>query len=51
MMWCALKSVFTGGDIAKQLPKEAQMFAKLDKDSTKINAKGQGVQECGRVLH
>ncbi|CAM9820421.1 unnamed protein product [Heterosigma akashiwo] len=39
MMWCSLESVFTGGDIAKQLPMEAKKFAKVDKDWAKIMAK------------
>jgi len=36
MMWCSLESVFTGGDIAKQMPMEAKKFAKVDKDWGKI---------------
>ena len=39
MMWCALESVFTGGDIAKQMPMEAKKFSKVDKDWGKIMSK------------
>jgi dynein heavy chain len=38
MMWCSLESVFTGGDIAKQMPTEAKKFGKVDKDWQKIMA-------------
>ena len=39
LMWTSLESVFTGGDIAKQMPLEAKKFAKVDKDWIKIMAK------------
>ena len=39
MLWCALESVFTGGDIAKQMPLEARKFASVSKDWTAIMAK------------
>jgi len=49
MMWCSLESVFTGGDIAKNMPMEAKKFAKVDKDWAKIMSKAteqQLVVEC-----
>jgi dynein heavy chain len=49
MLWCSLESVFTGGDIAKQMPMEAKKFAKIDKDWQKIMAKSvetKKVVEC-----
>lgn len=37
-MWCALESVFMGGDIARQMPGEAKKFAKIDRDWAKMMA-------------
>lgn len=39
MMWCSLESVFTGGDIAKQMPMEAKKFSKVDKEWAKVMGK------------
>eukprot|EP00927_Polykrikos_kofoidii_P046386 TRINITY_DN40623_c0_g2_i1.p1 TRINITY_DN40623_c0_g2~~TRINITY_DN40623_c0_g2_i1.p1 ORF type:complete len:3637 (-),score=783.39 TRINITY_DN40623_c0_g2_i1:390-10571(-) len=38
-MWTSLVSVFTGGDIAKQMPMEAKKFLQIDKDWGKIMQK------------
>ncbi|KAH8056491.1 dynein light chain binding protein [Aureococcus anophagefferens] len=49
LMWCSLESVFTGGDIAKQLPMEAKKFGKVDKDWGKLMSKSEEtrlVVEC-----
>ena len=47
LMWCALESVFTGGDIAKQMPRETRKFAKVDKDWAKVMTKA---SECRNVV-
>jgi dynein heavy chain len=38
-LWCSLESVFTGGDIAKQMPVQAKKFTKVDKEWAKVMAK------------
>jgi len=40
-LWCSLESVFTGGDIAKQMPVQAKKFNKVDKEWAKVMAKAE----------
>ena len=49
MLWQSLESVFTGGDIAKQMPMEAKKFTKVDKDWAKMMQNAFTVQNCVEV--
>ena len=41
LLWQSLESVFTGGDIMKQMPLEAKKFSKIDKDWNKAMSKAE----------
>jgi dynein heavy chain len=50
MLWMSLEAVFTGGDIARQMPQDTRVFQKVDKEwTTRLMAKSKDVRnvvEC-----
>ena len=52
--WMSLEPVFTGGDIAKQMPVEAKKFSRVDKDFVRVMAKSEELRTvvgaCGNEM-
>ena len=45
MLWMSLEAVFTGGDIARQMPADTRVFMKVDKEwSTRLMSKAKDVK-------
>jgi len=51
VLWMNLEAVFTGGDIAKQLPQDSKRFSQIDKSYVKMMLKAYEVQNCITLCH
>jgi dynein heavy chain len=49
-LWSSLESVFTTGDIAKQLPAESKKFVKIDKEWLRVMTRAEEVRNVTATL-